>query len=47
MQVPVIDWRAAEPPVITCVALDRTDGAFESNLRSRGWTEGVDFFHFC
>ena len=46
-QVPVIDWRAAVPPIITCVALGRTGGAFEANLASLGLTEGVDFYYFC
>lgn len=37
----------AAPPFVTCVALDRTDGAFEANLASLGLTEGNDFYHFC
>jgi hypothetical protein len=28
------------------VSLDRTDGAFEANLKGLGFTEGVDFLYF-
>uniref|UniRef100_A0A7S4EW01 Glycosyltransferase 2-like domain-containing protein n=1 Tax=Chrysotila carterae TaxID=13221 RepID=A0A7S4EW01_CHRCT len=45
--VPVIHWRNVNRPLITCVALDRTDGAFEANLASLGLREGADFFYFC
>ena len=44
--VPVVHFRDVRPPFVTCVALDRTDGAFEANLASLKLTEGVDFFHF-
>ncbi|KAL1520556.1 hypothetical protein AB1Y20_022132 [Prymnesium parvum] len=46
-RVPVVHFSAAEPPFVTCVALDRTGGAFEKNLASLGLTEGVDYYHFC
>ena len=46
-RVPVIHFKAARPPFITCVALDRTGGAFEANLASLGLREGVDYYHFC
>lgn len=46
-RVPVLHFREARPPFVTCVALDRTGGAFEANLASLGLTEGVDFYFFC
>ena len=46
-RVPVVHFAAAAPPFVLCVALDRTDGAFEANLASLKLTEGVDYFHFC
>ena len=46
-RVPVVHFRDATPPFVTCVALDRTHGAFEANLASLGLTEGVDYFYFC
>ena len=45
--VPVVHFAEASPPFVTCVALDRTDGAFEANLASLGLVEGRDFYHFC
>lgn len=45
-RVPVIHFRDAKPPVVTCVAFDRTDGEFEKNLESLGLTPGVDVFFF-
>lgn len=33
-------------PVIVCVAMYRTNGALESNVRSVGRTEGVNLWHF-
>ena len=39
------------PPMVICVALDRTGGNFEGNLedwkRRYNATEGVDYWHFC
>ena len=46
-RVPVVHFQAASPPFVTCVALDRTGGAFEANLASLGLQEGVDFYYFC
>ena len=45
-EVPVLHFRDARPPFVTCVALDRTGGAFEANLASRGLEEGVDYYLF-
>ena len=48
--VPVVHFEDVRPPFVTCVALDRTAGAFEANLASLsaslGLTEGVDYFLF-
>ena len=50
LRLPVIPWSKARPPVVCCVALGRTDGAFEANVAS--WAaasdlcEGRDFFFF-
>jgi hypothetical protein len=46
-RVPILHFSQATPPFITCVALDRTDGAFEANLASLGLTEGEGYYHFC
>ena len=45
-EVPVVHFRDVRPPFITCVALDRTDGAFEANLASLNLIEGIDYYHF-
>jgi hypothetical protein len=44
--VPIVHFARATPPFVTCVALDRTDGAFEANLASLGLTEGDDYYLF-
>ena len=44
--VPIVGFREAAPPFVTCVALDRTDGAFEANLASLGLKEGEDYYLF-
>lgn len=44
--VPVIHFSALRPPFITCVALDRTGGEFESNVASLGLVPGRDFWFF-
>jgi hypothetical protein len=33
-------------PVVVCVAMNRTNGALEYNVKSIGRTEGKDLFHF-
>jgi hypothetical protein len=49
-KIPVLHFQKAEPPVLLCVALDRTAGAFEANLKhlcdTHGWVEGVHYLHF-
>eukprot|EP00042_Codosiga_hollandica_P009203 m.950138 g.950138 ORF g.950138 m.950138 type:complete len:169 (+) comp328266_c0_seq1:2-508(+) len=44
--IPVKHFSTLQPPFITCVSLDRTDGAFEENLASLRLQEGVDYFPF-
>ena len=46
-RVPVLHFTEARPPFVTCVALDRTEGAFEANLASLQLVEGEDYWHFC
>ena len=46
-RVPIVHFTQARPPIVTCVALDRTGGAFEANLASLQLAEGKDFYHFC
>ncbi|XP_004709260.2 UDP-GlcNAc:betaGal beta-1,3-N-acetylglucosaminyltransferase-like protein 1 isoform X1 [Echinops telfairi] len=45
-RVPILHFRAAQPPFVICVKLDLTGGAFEDNLSSLHLQEGRDFFHF-
>ena len=44
--VPIVHFRDASPPFVTCVALDRTGGAFEANLASLGLEEGDGYYLF-
>lgn len=46
-EVPVIHYKDSTPPFVTCVGLNRTDGAFEANLASLNLEEGKDFYYFC
>ena len=46
-RIPVIHFSQAPPPFITCVGLNRTEGAFEANLASLNLREGIDYYHFC
>uniref|UniRef100_A0A8C6RT01 UDP-GlcNAc:betaGal beta-1,3-N-acetylglucosaminyltransferase-like 1 n=1 Tax=Nannospalax galili TaxID=1026970 RepID=A0A8C6RT01_NANGA len=45
-QVPILHFRAAQPPFVICVKLDLTGGEFEDNLKSLHLQEGRDFIHF-
>ncbi|XP_062031509.1 UDP-GlcNAc:betaGal beta-1,3-N-acetylglucosaminyltransferase-like protein 1 isoform X3 [Lepus europaeus] len=45
-RVPILHFRAAQPPFVICVKLDLTGGEFEENLRSLHLLEGRDFLHF-
>lgn len=44
--VPIIHYNDLKPPVVICVKLGLTNGAFERNLESMCLTEGVDYVHF-
>ena len=46
-RVPIVHFRDATKPLILCVALNRTDGEFEANVRSLGLVEGVDYWQFA
>jgi len=46
VRIPIIHWKDAKPPVLTCVALDRTDGKFERNLVESGLKEGEEVLYF-
>lgn len=46
-EVPIIHFSAAKPPLVMCVALDRTNGDFEKTVASLNLVEGVDYWHFC
>lgn len=44
--IPVRPFADITPPFLTCVSLDRTDGAFEHNLASVACSEGIDYLLF-
>ena len=48
--VDVVSWRDAEPPIVLCRSMGRTEGAFEGYVRelaeARGMVQGVDYWHF-
>ena len=46
-RIPILGLAELVPPVVLCVALDRTDGVFEANVTRQGLTDGVDYFHFA
>ena len=46
IRLPIIHFSEAKPPLVMCVAMGRTAGAFEANVASLGLQEGVDYFHF-
>ena len=50
-EVPVVHFSDLEPPVLLCVKLDTTGGAFEANVRlmaeRHGWVEGEHYLHFA
>jgi hypothetical protein len=47
VNVPIVHFRDAKPPIVLCVALNRTAGEFEANVASLGLKEGVEFWHFA
>lgn len=44
--IPIISYLNLKPPVIICMKLDLTDGAFEQNLESMNLVEGRDYILF-
>jgi len=44
--IPIIHYSQVTPPVVICVALDRTDGEFEKNVKNMNLIEGEDYYHF-
>ncbi|XP_037927928.1 UDP-GlcNAc:betaGal beta-1,3-N-acetylglucosaminyltransferase-like protein 1 [Teleopsis dalmanni] len=44
--IPVLHFTQAKPPLVICMKLDMTNGAFEANLRSLNLTEGTDYILF-
>lgn len=44
--LPVKHFSEVKPPFVVCVALGRTAGELEANIASRGFVEGVDYWHF-
>lgn len=44
--VPIVSYTELTPPVIICMKLDLTDGAFEQNLQSMSLVEGRDYILF-
>ncbi|XP_063707714.1 UDP-GlcNAc:betaGal beta-1,3-N-acetylglucosaminyltransferase-like protein 1 [Culicoides brevitarsis] len=44
--VPIVSYKEVTSPVIICMKLDLTDGAFEENLASLNMEEGRDFILF-
>jgi hypothetical protein len=45
-RIPIIHFSQAQPPIVCCVAMGRTDGKFEENVASLNLREGVDYWHF-
>eukprot|EP00730_Choanoeca_flexa_P019572 TRINITY_DN9567_c0_g1_i2.p1 TRINITY_DN9567_c0_g1~~TRINITY_DN9567_c0_g1_i2.p1 ORF type:complete len:424 (+),score=42.27 TRINITY_DN9567_c0_g1_i2:51-1322(+) len=45
-KIPIGSLSELQPPFVTCVSLDRTEGAFEDNLAATQAREGIDYFTF-
>ena len=45
--LPIVSYTAATPPLLLCVKLDLTGGAFEANLASLSLRPHVDYVYFC
>jgi len=45
-RIPIVPWQTATPPIITCVALDRTNGDFERNVAALGLKPGEELLYF-
>ena len=46
LKVPIVHFKNARKPLIICVKLGLSNGAFEDNLASLCLEEGKDFYHF-
>ena len=46
LKVPIVHFKDARKPLIICVKLGLSNGAFEDNLASLCLEEGKDFYHF-
>lgn len=46
LKIPIVHYSKLTSPFICCVALNRTEGEFERNVKSLGYIEGVDYYHF-
>lgn len=46
-QMKVLHFSEVVPPLIICVGSNHTNGELEKNISSRGFVEGIDYFHFC
>ncbi|RHY96528.1 hypothetical protein DYB35_008560 [Aphanomyces astaci] len=46
INIPIIHFRDAVPPIVCCVSMGRTDGELEANVRSLNLVHGVNFWHF-
>lgn len=44
--VPIVNFKDAQPPIIICMKLNLTNGAFEENLKSLNLVEGMDYILF-
>ncbi|KAH9103161.1 hypothetical protein LEN26_015358 [Aphanomyces euteiches] len=46
LNIPIIHFSQAVPPIICCVSMGRTDGELEANIQSLNLKEGDNFWHF-
>ena len=46
IRIPRIHFSKAKAPIVMCVALDRTNGEYEKNVKTLGLKEGTDYYHF-
>ena len=46
VDIPIVHYSELKPPVVCCVALGRTAGVFEDNVKSMCWECGKDYWYF-
>lgn len=46
VDIPIVHYSELKPPVVCCVALGRTTGVFEDNVKSMCWECGKDYWYF-